>query len=214
MARVTDQDLDRLDLEVLAFIAAREEALGPTSGGLENYYSYRVRRGQGLVRYERFWIQRLQNERRVFHAGIGLGPLLAGLARAGVEGVGFESDIPRYLAAEAMRAALNPDHPYEIRLDNYPAGLLAADRCGDATLLFTNVGSGWTEVQLEEVIGSMHRFARAIFDLRLFGWPRESAPERAALAAQVEDAAFALSPIDTGQGGDFYVQATSLGGPY
>ncbi len=211
VVRVTPDDLARLDREVMAFILAREASMGLADGGLEAYYGNRARAGRGLAPHERFWIGRLQGERRVFHAGIGLGPVLAGLARAGVEGVGFEMWPPRYRAAQALREALGPNLGYDIRQSNYPEGLRAGDRCGDATLLFTNVGAGWTEQQLDEVISTMHRFAQTFLDLRLFGWRRESEQERADLATRVEDAAFTVTPVDTGGRQTFYVRVASLG---
>jgi hypothetical protein len=193
----------------LAFLIARRAAMGEEEGGLYNYYVHRIETQRVLAPYERALIPLLSGKARLFHAGAGMGTLTLALGLAGVDCVLFESDERRHLAALAAQATLAPAARVEIRRAKFPAGLRREDAPRDATLLFTNIVSTWTEEQLDRSIAAMHGFAETWLDLRLFGVIRDTDEERTALADRIAAAGFTVTPLDIGVAGTFYVRIVS-----
>ncbi len=207
MSRLSPEAVEALDADILQFIARRHEQLGEDASGLYNYYVYRLRSGFGLTEYERALLDLLGDATAVYHVGIGIGTLAAGLARSGVRSVGFEMDEKRYAAAVALRSEIASGTRYDIRLAAFPDGLDEFEDVRDATLLFTNVGAGWDEAQLDDAIEAMRGFAESYLDLRLFGWPRETEEEREALAARIAAAGLVLTPMLPPIPGAYYHRA-------
>jgi hypothetical protein len=193
-----------IEARFLAFLRDRVTTMGADLSGAHGYYTYRLKRDQGLMEYERVLIDWILARRpvRVVHAGIGMGPLIAALAEGGVEAVGYEGSRLRFAAARALRAALGLS--YELRRAHYPDG----DVGRGGLLLFTNVASGWTRRRVDAILATFTCFDEVILDLRLFGETRERAAERDALRRRlaaigpVED----LPPIP----GAFYVRLSPL----
>lgn len=206
---MNEEEIEAWDARMLRFIADRAAALGEASG-LDDYYLSRLGVGAALRGYERWFLRHLGGERRLFHAGIGIGALTAGLAVQGVRCVGFELDRKRFEAAIALRDAEASGTHYAIRRARFPAGIEARDRSARATLLFTNVGSGWDEEQTAQAIAAIGRFRRAFLDLRLFGMTREAVDDRRQLAARLVAAGFEVTPIDVGAGDAHYVQVRPI----
>ena len=191
---------------ILDFIAQRRAEQGIEESGLLAYYAQRVDKQRALTRYERELLDYLAGERRIVHAGIGIGPLTAGLALQGSQVLAFEADDRRHAAATALKASIAPDTDYEIRRAFFPDGLQVGDETADATLLFTNVANCWPEPTYEGAILAMHRFRRTILDLRLFGHTRNDAQERQALACRLEDARLSLEPLPFRAANSYYVE--------
>lgn len=197
---------EALDREVLAFMAERFGRMGEEASGLYPYYVHRVRTKVGLPRYERALFRRLESRAAVFHAGIGIGTLTVALARAGVRCMGFEFDDRRFAAAADLKAALAPSPAYELRHGRFPAALRDDDRTRDATLLFTNVGRGWSDADLAAAVRAMRRFSSTVLDLRQFGWTRDRPDEREALATDLAAEGFVVQPLELDAHNCFYVE--------
>lgn len=208
-APLAGEALARYEAAFGAFLIERRDTLGVEEGGLYHYYVHRIETGRILTPYEHALIGVLSGKGRLFHAGAGMGTLTLALALAGVDCVIFESDERRYLAALAARDALAPATAVEIRKAKFPAGLRREDSPADATLLFTNIVSTWTEEQVDRTIAAMHGFAETYLDLRLFGVVRDEAGDREALSARIAAAGFTVTPIDIGVAGTFYIRIVS-----
>lgn len=209
MSRFGADERHRHDRAVFAFLCRRLDAMGEEESGLYRYYRRRVEDGVGLRGYEHHLLERFAAEKRVFHVGCGVGALTTGLARAGVRCIGFEFDERRFAAAEALRAELAPVLHYELRPRSFPRALRRDDRTAAAVLLFTNAESSWIEANAGLVIQAMHRFARTVLDLRVFGDRREDEEAREALAERLRRSRLHLRPLDMHVPGTFYVELTS-----
>jgi hypothetical protein len=172
---------------------------GLEASGLYNYYGSRIeQRIGGLIEYEESLARHLLagfRDRRVVHAGIGVGTLTCALACNGMKVVGIEAIAQRVESARRIRAALvetwpEVDHRYEIIQGFYPEALAGSEWFGpDVILVFTNVGSGWDDDALESVIKSMQGFGEVFLDLRLFGSVREKEEDRASLFERIATSA-------------------------
>lgn len=164
---------------------------GVEGSGFYNYYESRVaQKLGGLVEYEEKIARYLLagfKDRRVVHAGIGIGTMACALACSGMQVTGIESFNLRVESARRVRKALVEVWPeveerYEIIEGTYPSALVGKNCFGrDVILVFTNVGAGWDEKALTSIIESMHQFGEVFLDLRLFGSVRDSDDDRAAL---------------------------------
>lgn len=168
-----------VDLEdrFLDFLRRRIDEMGLTASGAYDYYAQRLDKGEAFMPYERAVMRDVIALRpsRVVHAGIGIGPVTAALARAGIPAVGYEKDKARFAAAEALRDELGLE--YDLRQSYYPDDDIGAG----GLLLFTNVGAGWTREQEDAVIGTFACFDTVILDLRLFGSVRDTEADQDAL---------------------------------
>lgn len=192
-------NLDFLDGYLFRLLQEISIEKGLEASGFYNYYQSRIdRRLGGLVEYEASLARHLLagfKDRRVVHAGIGIGTLACALACNGMRVVGIESFAPRVESARRLRAAVvdiwpEIDSRYEIVGGLYPEALNGKDCFGrDAILVFTNVGSGWDEKALESIIRSMEQFGEVFLDLRLFGTVRDQEEDRAALFKRIASAA-------------------------
>lgn len=188
-------NLDFLDGYLLRLLQEISADRGPEASGFYNYYQSRIdNRVGGLVEYEGSLARYLLNgfkDRRVVHAGIGIGILASVLACNGMKVTGIESYKPRVESAQRIRTAIagiwpEVENRYEIVEGLYPDGLAGRDCFGrDVILVFTNVGAGWDEKALTSIIESMTQFGEVFLDLRLFGTVREQESERAALFERI-----------------------------
>lgn len=184
-------NLDFLDGYLFHLMQSLVEERGIEGSGLFAYYNYRLeKRTGGLSELEELLARHLITgfkDRRVVHAGIGIGTLAAALVCNGMKVAGIEYNDLRADAAQRIRTALIATWPavaarYEIFRGAYPGALANSNWFGpDVILVFTNVGSGWSEEALEEIIESMPKFGEVLLDLRLFGRIRDSEAERTAL---------------------------------
>ncbi|WP_395714133.1 hypothetical protein [Reyranella sp.] len=184
-------NLDFLDGYLFRLLQEISADQGPEASGFFNYYQSRLdRRVGGLVEYEGSLARYLLSgfkDRRIVHAGIGIGTFASVLACNGMKVTGVESLKSRVQSALRIRAALSGiwpevDSRYEIVEGFYPDALAGRDCFGqDVILVFTNVGAGWDETALLSIIESMARFGEVFLDLRLFGSIREQESDRVAL---------------------------------
>jgi len=197
--------LDFLDgylFRLLQEIAARD---GLERSGFLNYYGNRLAsRIGGLIEYEERLARYLltgYSDRRIVHAGMGVGTLACALACNGMTVAGVESHPERVRSAHLVRAALIEVWPevadrYHIIEGFYPQVLTDRPKSrflpwrrarpspwldSNAVLIFTNVVTTWSDATLTSIIDSMPSFAEVFLDLRLFGTPREEDAERTAL---------------------------------
>lgn len=177
--------LEFLDGYLFRIIQEILEAEGAETG-LYNYYRRRIElRLGGMVPYEAELAQYVLanfRDRRVVHAGIGLGLLAAALSVNGVRMLGVECDENRMRLARRVRDAVCRTWPeaeprYQLLEGMFPEAI-ADDWIGrDVVVLFTNVAS-WEVSQLDGVVEFLPRFGDAIVGLRLFGRLRDSDEER------------------------------------
>ncbi|KUR72247.1 hypothetical protein AQZ52_02910 [Novosphingobium fuchskuhlense] len=189
-------EIAAFEAEARTFLAERLAAMGPDEGGLANFYLRKLETGRIFSRYDRELIALLEGEARVVHAGIGIGQLSAALALQGSEVLGFEGDLRRHAAAEALRLRLAPDARYSIAFARFPDGLDPAYDPSGATLLFTNVAATWPDETYEAMFAMMHRFRRTILDLARFGDARQEPAEQAELAERIAAKGLALTPLN------------------
>jgi hypothetical protein len=160
----------------------------------DKFYRARLERGAGLNLYEQrladFFAQHLPG-RRILHAGIGIGQLIALLAANGFEVAGVERDRRRMLGAEKLMLEISQRWPlakgrYRLFFGTYP-DVVDSDWTGeDVVLLFTNVVSGWSRELEDKVIATFSKFGAVIFFARLFGHIRESAEEQGELLTRIQ----------------------------
>jgi hypothetical protein len=199
-------NLDFLDgylFRLLQEIATRD---GLERSGFLTYYGYRIaNKIGGLIEYEECLARYLlagYSDRRVVHAGMGLGTLACALACNGMTVTGVESHPNRVKSARLLRSALIEIWPevadryhimegfYPQVLTGKPASCLLPWRWiippgpsldPNAILIFTNVVTTWSDVAMASIIDSMPRFSEVFLDLKLFGTMREEDAERTAL---------------------------------
>jgi hypothetical protein len=159
----------------------------------DKFYRLRLKQGTGLSIYERrlaeFFVERLAG-RRVLHAGIGFGPLIALLAANGFEVAGVERDKRRMQGAEKLMQAISQRWPltkghYRLFFGTYPDVIDSAWIGEDIVLLLTNVVSGWSRELEDKVIATFSKFGAVIFFARLFGHIRETAEEQGELLGRI-----------------------------
>src|SRR4051812_29260349 len=109
---VNSENLSFLDGYLFRVMVDMLRASGPQESGFYEYYRSRVEQvGTALSDYGRFLADYLAanfdpTERRVVHAGIGLGTLASALAVRGFNVTGLEYDGKRFDAAIRVRSAL------------------------------------------------------------------------------------------------------------
>jgi hypothetical protein len=141
----------------------------------------------------------------IVHAGIGLGPVALALSALGHSVIGFEGDIRRGLAADALRSTLAEQFPsistrYELRKAQYPAGLRRSADASDIKpnhwniLLFTNVASNWGDEAEEATIATFKDFQEVILHAGVFNRVRNEA-ERDELLARVSRYATSITDM-------------------
>lgn len=129
--------------------------------------------------------------RKIVHAGIGAGTLTSFLAVRGFRIAGIESYTPVLGLTQAVRDAAISVWPsveanYELLQGRYPA-VLADSKWVDAgsVLAFTNVGAGWSDELVTEIISTFSSFGDVVLDLRNFGRFLATDAERDALFERV-----------------------------
>lgn len=191
--------LDFIDgylFRLLQEIAAEK---GYEASGFLGYYQARVDgRMGGLLEYEEKLAVHLLSafkNRKLVHAGIGIGTLACALASNGMHVLGIESFPERVVSARRIRDCLVQTWPevasrYEIVEGRYPDVLAGSDWIGRNTILvFTNVGAGWNEDALDAIIKSFPNFGEVFLDLRLFGSMRAQEEERQSLYERIATSA-------------------------
>jgi hypothetical protein len=221
-------NLDFLDGYLFRLLQEIAEQRGLRRSGFLNFYGSRIAdRIGGLIEYEERLARHLLSrypERRVVHAGIGVGTLACALACNGMTVAGIEYNRRRVRSARRLRAAVAAIWPevadrYEIIKGLYPEVLTAGPRFpwrrkppasawldSNAILIFTNVAYGWTDAALASVIESLPRFAEAFLDLRLFGILREEDAERSALFDRIARRARWAERLPDLAGGSHYAR--------
>ena len=180
---------------------------GAQASGLYAYYEARIEQDRcALSNYDRMLFDYVlahfdREERRIVHAGIGIGTLLSALSVAGYRVTGIESDEPRFRAASRLRNALAAAWPvaverYDLVDGQFPAALerrpLASSK---NVLIFTNCAASWPEDLSARAIASFPAFGDVILDARLFGSIRDTAEERQTLIDRMEAAGLVATPI-------------------
>jgi hypothetical protein len=190
---------------------------GADASGLYEFYRARIEQERSaLSGYDRVLFNYVCThfdpiERRVVHAGIGLGTLASALAMGGFSVCGLEEDRRRFGAATRLRTALADAwaaaaERYDLIAGSFPAILSGTSWIAPKTVLvFTNCGSGWAQDFSDSVIALFPRFGDVILDARLFGIVRELPEERAALVARIEAQGLIATPIpETKRLGAYY----------
>lgn len=190
---------------------------GPTASGLYDFYKARIEQeGTALSGYDRILFEYVRtrfhpSERRLLHAGIGLGTLACALAMGGFTVCGLDQDGGRLEAAHRMRSALADIWPsaagrYDIVGGTFPEVPLDTSWIAPQTILvFTNCASGWSQEFSDSVIALFPRFGGVILDARLFGIVRELPEQREALIARIEALGLTATPIpETDRLGAYY----------
>lgn len=190
---------------------------GADASGLYEFYRARIEQERSaLSGYDRVLFNYMRThfdpvERRVVHAGIGLGTLASALAVGGFSVCGLEEDRRRFGAATRLRTALADVWPaaaerYDLIGGSFPVVLSGTSWVAPETILvFTNCGSGWAQEFSNSVIASFPRFGDVILDARLFGIVRQLPEERAALIAKIEAQGLMATPIpETNPLGAYY----------
>ncbi|MEI8154506.1 MAG: hypothetical protein WCG92_23425 [Hyphomicrobiales bacterium] len=180
---------------------------GAESYGLYDFYKARIEQeGSALSGYDRILFEYVRTnfdpaERKLMHAGIGLGTLASALSKEGFNVVGLERDAGRFSAATRVRSAVVDVWPaaaerYDLIAGSFPAVLLDTLWIAPQTLLvFTNCGSGWPDEFTDSVIALFPRFGDIILDTRLFGTVRDLPDERRHLIAKIEAQGLAVKSI-------------------
>jgi len=180
---------------------------GTEASGLYDFYKARIEQeGTALSGYDRILFEYVRAsfdpaERRVVHAGIGLGTLASALALGRFNVSGLERDGARFGAATRIRSALADIWPaaaqrYDLMAGSFPTALLDTSWIAPRTILiFTNCGSGWSDEFTDDATALFPRFGDIILDARLFGRVREIPEERDALIAKIEAQGLAVKPI-------------------
>lgn len=168
-------DLTFLDGFIFAVMGSIARA--PEVSGFDNYYNHRLEsRIGGIHEYEAELIDFIEKglpNRRVVHAGNGIGTLACAFAARGGEIVGVEYDQARVRSAETLRAAMIAGFPeirprYQVVGGTFPeAGAAHAGK--DAILLFTNAHASWPDELMERIVLSMQDYGDVLLDLRMFG---------------------------------------------
>ncbi len=192
-------DLDFLDGYLFRLLQEIHAEQGVDASGFGSYYEMRItQRLGGLVEYEEALARYLLNgfrDRRVVHAGIGIGTLACALACNGMKVAGIEAFPLRVDSARRIRSAVVETWPevesrYELIQGHYPEALTGLTWFGpDVVLVFTNVGAGWDDNELNSIIQSMRDFGEVFLDLRLFGMVREREEDRSALFDRIAESA-------------------------
>jgi len=189
---------------------------GAEASGLYDFYKARVEQvGSALSHYDRMLIDYIvarfdKQNRRIVHAGTGVGTLPSALAMAGYAVAGIEQDAPRFRAADRIRAALKEAWPsaaarYELISGQFPAAVLQTPWMAQETvLIFTNCGAGWPEDLTAQIIASLPAYGDVLLDARLFGNVRESPAERQRLVDSMEAQGLAANPIAESPPDAFY----------
>jgi len=180
---------------------------GPDASGLYNYYENRVIHGQcALSPYDRMLFEYVLDsfdrvERRIVHAGIGLGTLTSALATAGYSVAGIEQDGQRLRGAGQLHAALAQAWPdagerYELIAGQYPKVVEGTPWLTPTTLLiFTNCGAGWSDELTTQIIDSFTTVGDVILDARLFGITRDDEKDRQTLIERIKSRGFKTRAI-------------------
>jgi len=180
---------------------------GTEASGLYEFYKARIEQeGTALSGYDRILFEYVRAnfdpaERRVVHAGVGLGTLASALAIGGFNVSGLERDGGRFGAATRIRSALADIWPaaaerYDLIAGVFPTVLLDTPLIApQSILIFTNCGSNWSDDFTDSIIELFPRFGDVILDARLFGVIRELPEERSALIARIEAKGLTATPI-------------------
>lgn len=189
---------------------------GADTSGLYDFYKVRIEQvGSALSEYDRMLLDYVharfdRQNRRIVHAGTGLGTLPSALAMMGYTVAGVEQDARRFRAADQVRAALAEAWPstaerYVLVPGQFPTVLAETPWIAPETILiFTNCGGSWPEDLTERVITSFAGFGDILLDTRLFGNVRNTPAEREMLANRFEAQGLMLTPIPESPPGAFY----------
>lgn len=173
-------------------------AEGEEASGFYDYYGVRVEQaGSALSHYDRMLFDYVRerfdrHDRRILHAGTGLGTLPSALAMAGYSVAGVEQDGPRFRSATRIHAALAEAWPavtekYELVHGEYPTVMAGTPWLAPETvLIFTNCGASWPDDLFRRVLASLRSCGDVILDARLFGEVRNTPEERQELLARIE----------------------------
>jgi glycosyltransferase involved in cell wall biosynthesis/tetratricopeptide (TPR) repeat protein len=203
----SSNELSYLDRYLFKVMANLLELKGAEASGLYAFYEARIKQDRcALTAYDRMLFDYVlahfdRSERRIVHAGTGIGTLPSALAVAGYSVAGVECDALRFRAAHLVRDALAKAWPtaadqYELIAGEFPMVLDGTSWLSpSAVLILTNCGAGWSEDLTARAIASFSAFADIILDARLFGNVRETPRERQVLIEQIEAEGLVATPI-------------------
>ncbi len=193
------------------------KADGVDTSGLYNYYRVRIQNnGQALSGYDRMLVQYARThfdpqQRKIVHAGTGIGTLPSGLAAVGFATAGIEQDSQRFRAANRLRDAIADAWPaaaerYLLILGEFPKSLALTPWISpESVLMFTNCVASWSDELTTHIIGSFRGFGDVILDTRVFGIVRDTPEERLALLDRIEAQGLKSKAIEKNPVGSFYV---------
>lgn len=208
--------LDFLDGYLFRIMVQMLRSDGVDKSGLYDFYETRIKRGgSALSNYDRMLTEYVArrfhgNERRIVHAGTGLGTLPSALAMAGYAVAGIEYDARRFQAARRMHEGLAEAWPekadrYELIYGEFPGAITGtAWMSSGAVLVFTNCIASWSEELTARIIGTLPAWGDVLLDTRLFGTVRETAEEREALLEGFRQQGLLPTPIVESPPGTYY----------
>lgn len=209
-------DLTFLDGYLFRVMVQILKSEGVDESGLYNYYRARVEEvGFALSHYDRMLVDYVQarfdrQNRRIVHAGTGLGTLPSALAFTGYTVAALEQDAGRIRAAGQVHAALAEAWPaaaerYTLIGDAFPTALDGTPWLAPTTvLIFTNCVTTWSDELRARIMASLTTCGDVIMDTRLFGEMRETLEQRQAFIAQLEAQGIAATPIAESPPDAFY----------
>lgn len=217
MQRLADLDkLDFLDGYLFRIMVQMLRSEGVDQSGLYNFYEARIEQaGSALSNYDRMLTEYVahrfhRRERRIVHAGTGLGTLPSALAMAGYTVAGIEHDARRFQAARRVHDALAEAWPdkadrYELIYGEFPGTLTGTPwMSSGAVLIFTNCIASWSEELTARIIGTLPAWGDVLLDTRLFGTVRETPEERQVLVERFRRQGLAATPMVESPPGAYY----------
>lgn len=209
-------DLTFLDGYLFRVMVQILKSEGVDESGLYNYYRARVQEvGFALSHYDRMLVDYVQarfdrQNRRIVHAGTGLGTLPSALAFTGYTVAALEQDAGRIRAAGQVHAALAEAWPaaaerYQLIGGEFPTVLGDTPWLAPTTvLIFTNCVTTWPDELRAKIMASLQTCGDVIMDTRLFGEMRDTPEERQAFVTQLEAQGIAATPIAESPPDAFY----------
>ena len=197
-----------LDAAMFRIMEKMLNSAGPAESGLYDYYEARIAQRQGaLSGYDKALIRYAlasfdKDDRRIVHAGTGIGTLTAALAAAGFTIAGIERDESRARAATRIRDTLAGLWPadaarYSLIVGEYPTIVSGTSwMAPDVLLIFTNCVAGWSDQLTEKIIRSFASFGDVILDITVFGKDREDETERRLLVDLIRRQGLTAKPLN------------------
>jgi len=216
MSSIGVNDLPFLDGYLYRVMLDLLRTEGTDTFGLYSYYEVRIEKGRcAFSAYDRMLFEYVlgsfdPGERRIVHAGIGLGTLTSALAAGGYGVAGIEQDGQRLRGAGRLHAALAQAWPdagkrYELIAGQYPKVVEGTSWLTPATvLIFTNCGAGWSQELTDQIIDSFAMVGDVILDARLFGITRDDEKDRRALIERIESRGFTTRLVAEPPADGFY----------